>query len=54
MSAGVGKTYAMLEDARQRKAEGVDIIIGIVNTHGRKETDALTVGLPAMPEKNQL
>lgn len=51
MSAGVGKTYAMLEDARQRKAEGVDIIIGIVNTHGRKETDALTVGLPAMPEK---
>lgn len=52
MSAGVGKTYTMLEDAQQRKAEGVDIVIGIVNTHGRKETDALTIGLPAIPEKS--
>lgn len=50
MSAGVGKTYAMLEDAQQRKAEGIDIVIGIINTHGRKETDALTVGLPIIPE----
>ena len=52
MSAGVGKTYTMLEDAQQRKAEGVDIAIGLVNTHGRKETDALTVGLSIIPEKS--
>lgn len=51
MSAGVGKTYAMLEDAQHRKVDGVDIVIGIVNTHGRKETDALTIGLPMIPEK---
>lgn len=52
MSAGVGKTYSMLEDAQQRKMEGVDIVIGIVNTHGRKETDNLTIGLRAIPEKS--
>lgn len=52
MSAGVGKTYAMLEDARERKQEGTDIVIGLINTHGRKETDALTVGLPTIPEKS--
>lgn len=51
MSAGVGKTYAMLEDAQQRKKEGVDIAIGIINTHGRQETEALTKGLPVIPEK---
>lgn len=52
MSAGVGKTYAMLEDAQQRKEEGVDIVIGLINTHGRKETAALTVDLPIIPEKS--
>lgn len=52
MSAGVGKTYAMLEDAQQRKVEGIDIVIGLVNTHGRKETDALTEGLARIPEKS--
>ncbi len=52
MSAGVGKTYSMLEDAQQRKAEGIDIVIGIVNTHGRKETNALTEGLAQIPEKS--
>lgn len=51
MSAGVGKTYAMLQEAQQKKKEGVDVVIGVVNTHGRKETEALLAGLPAIPEK---
>jgi two-component system sensor histidine kinase KdpD len=44
-SPGVGKTYAMLEAARAKKAEGVDVVIGWVETHGRAETVALTEGL---------
>ena len=44
-AAGVGKTYAMLEAAHQRRSEGVDVVIGIVETHGRVETDFLTRGL---------
>jgi two-component system sensor histidine kinase KdpD len=51
MSAGVGKTYAMLEDAQRRLKEGVNVVIGTVNTHGRKETEALLQGLPIIPEK---
>ena len=43
--AGVGKTYAMLEAARARKGEGADVVIGIAETHGRKETEALLAGL---------
>ena len=39
--AGVGKTYAMLEAAHARRAEGVDVVVGWVDTHGRKETAAL-------------
>ena len=39
-SPGVGKTYAMLEAARARKAEGVDVVVGWVETHGRRETAA--------------
>ncbi|MBF0536830.1 MAG: sensor histidine kinase KdpD [Nitrospirae bacterium] len=42
---GVGKTYAMLEAARQKRAEGVDVVIGIVETHGRKETEGLLTGI---------
>ncbi len=49
---GVGKTYAMLESARQRRAEGVDIIVGLVETHGRKETEALLEGLEILPRRN--
>lgn len=45
MSAGVGKTYAMLKAAHQKKIEGVDVVAGIIETHGRPETRALTVGL---------
>ena len=51
MSPGVGKTYAMLEAARRELAAGRDVLIGYVETHGRKETDALTSGLPAVPRK---
>ena len=49
MAPGVGKTYAMLEAARRELAAGRDVVIGYVETHGRKETDALTEGLPAVP-----
>ncbi|AJK47284.1 sensor histidine kinase [Burkholderia plantarii] len=44
-SAGVGKTYAMLQAARSRADEGVDVLVGIVETHGRRETAALLGGL---------
>jgi two-component system sensor histidine kinase KdpD len=46
---GVGKTYAMLLDAQQRKEEGVDVVVGYVETHGRSETDALLEGLEILP-----
>jgi two-component system sensor histidine kinase KdpD len=49
MSPGVGKTYAMLQAARQKQAEGCEVVIGIVETHGRTETEALTEGMPIMP-----
>jgi two-component system, OmpR family, sensor histidine kinase KdpD len=49
MSPGVGKTYAMLQAARQKQAEGCEVVIGIVETHGRKETEALLEGMPIMP-----
>lgn len=49
MSPGVGKTYAMLQAARQRHAEGVDVVVGVAETHGRKETAALLDGLPVQP-----
>ncbi|AZQ51833.1 sensor histidine kinase [Burkholderia cenocepacia] len=48
-SAGVGKTYAMLQAARQRVQEGVDVVVGIVETHGRGETAALLDGLDVLP-----
>jgi two-component system, OmpR family, sensor histidine kinase KdpD len=46
-TAGVGKTYAMLEAALEKRAEGVDVIVGYVETHGRVETEAL-LGTPTM------
>jgi two-component system, OmpR family, sensor histidine kinase KdpD len=49
MSPGVGKTYAMLQAARQKQAEGREVVVGIVETHGRKETEALLEGMPIMP-----
>ncbi len=50
-AAGVGKTYAMLEAAHQRSEEGVDVVIGIVETHGRKETESLLSGLEIIQRK---
>src|ERR1017187_10004369 len=51
-SPGVGKTYAMLEAARQRKKEGWDVVIGVVETHRRAETEALIEGLEILPRKD--
>lgn len=51
-AAGVGKTFAMLEAARQRKAQGVDVVVAYVETHGRKETEALLEGLQVLPRKS--
>ncbi|MDA8087202.1 MAG: sensor histidine kinase KdpD [Nitrospiraceae bacterium] len=48
---GVGKTYAMLEAARQKHAENLDIVVGLVETHGRKETEALLEGLEVLPRR---
>jgi two-component system, OmpR family, sensor histidine kinase KdpD len=50
-AAGVGKTYAMLEEAHRLKKAGVDVIIGWVETHGRKETEVLLEGLEIIPRK---
>ncbi len=50
-TAGVGKTYAMLEAARERKREGLDVVVGYVETHGRKETEALIEGLEVLPRR---
>lgn len=54
MSPGVGKTYSMLEAAQREKAAGHDVLIGYLETHGRKETDALAQGLPCLPRKTYL
>src|ERR1700759_5382364 len=49
MSPGVGKTFAMLQAARQKMLEGCEVVVGVVETHGRKETEALLEGMPIMP-----
>jgi two-component system, OmpR family, sensor histidine kinase KdpD len=51
MSAGVGKTYAMLEAGHKALKDGRDVVIGYVESHGRAETDALTQGLPAVARR---
>lgn len=48
---GVGKTYEMLREARERKAQGYDVVIGLVETHGRPETRALAEGLPSVARR---
>jgi two-component system sensor histidine kinase KdpD len=50
-SAGVGKTYAMLEDAHQRIKQGVDITVACVESHGREETERLLEGLEIIPQQ---
>ena len=51
---GVGKTYAMLEAARRRAAEGVDVVAAVVETHGRAETEALVRGIEVLPRRPHL
>jgi two-component system sensor histidine kinase KdpD len=48
---GVGKTYEMLTTARARRKDGYDVVVGIVETHGRKETEALVEGLEVIPRR---
>ena len=53
-SPGVGKTFAMLQAAAERKQEGVDVVIGLVETHKRKETESLLTNLDILPRKKIL
>ncbi|WP_165184382.1 sensor histidine kinase [Caulobacter soli] len=48
MAPGVGKTYEMLRAARRRKAEGQDVLVGLVETHGRRETESLLRGMDVL------
>lgn len=54
MAAGVGKTYAMLETAHKKVAEGVDVVVGVVETHKRSDVEKLLEGLTLIPKKNIL
>lgn len=51
MSAGVGKSYRMLQEAHAMLKNGIDVIIGYIETHGRTETEALLTGLPVLPRR---
>ncbi|WP_129717356.1 sensor protein KdpD [Pedobacter sp. SYP-B3415] len=51
MSAGVGKTYRMLQEAHALLKDGIDIQIGYIETHNRKETHALLTGVPVIPRR---
>ncbi len=51
MAPGVGKTYAMLAAGKQRLAEGIDVVVGVVETHGRSETGAMLAGLPILARR---
>src|SRR6185295_11654016 len=48
---GVGKTYEMLQSAHARKKAGADVVVGVVETHGRAETEALLKGLEVLPRR---
>src|ERR1700744_5316530 len=51
MAPGVGKTFEMLSAGRRRRDEGLDVVVGVVETHGRKDTEALTEGLDVLPRR---
>ncbi|SFN41104.1 two-component system, OmpR family, sensor histidine kinase KdpD [Izhakiella capsodis] len=51
-NAGVGKTWSMLQEAHRLRAQGLDVLIGVVETHGRKETAALVDGLAMLPRRH--
>src|SRR6204780_2120605 len=48
---GVGKTYEMLQNAHAKLKAGLDVVVGVVETHGRVETEALLQGLEVIPRK---
>src|SRR5689334_20650441 len=48
---GVGKTYEMLSNAQAKRRDGVDVVVGVVETHGRQETEALLAGLEVIPRR---
>src|SRR5260221_5805736 len=48
---GVGKTYEMLQSAHAKAKAGQDVVVGVVETHGRMETEALLAGLEVLPRK---
>ncbi|GAB6154040.1 sensor histidine kinase KdpD [Desulfosporosinus burensis] len=52
-ASGVGKTYAMLESALGKLSEGVDVVVGLVETHGRADTEAMLNGLTVIPRRSQ-
>ena len=52
-AAGVGKTYQMLLEGRRLKEEGIDVVVGLVETHGRIETERLLKGLEMIPRRRQ-
>jgi two-component system sensor histidine kinase KdpD len=54
MAPGVGKTFRMLEEGYRLKSEGIDVVIGLLETHGRKETAAKAEGLEIVPKKQML
>ena len=54
MASGVGKTFRMLEEGHRLKSEGIDVVIGLLETHGRKETAAKGEGLEIVPKKQML
>lgn len=47
---GVGKTYSMLEDANEKRQQGLDVVIGVVESHGRKDIETLLTGLEILPK----
>ena len=49
---GVGKTYQMLQQAHARRKDGYDVVVGVVETHGRRETEALLEGLEVVPRRH--
>src|SRR6202008_3002964 len=51
MSAGVGKTYRMLQEAHTLLRNGIDVQLGYIETHGRAETQSLIAGLPLIPRR---
>src|SRR5512135_216850 len=52
-AAGVGKTYQMLLEGRRLQEEGIDVVVGLVETHGRVETERLLEGLEIIPRRRQ-